>query len=126
MSRQIFSRIVAGWLLAVCGSAGGAGPAKVVSTPPSSGLAGGGNSFNPVFSGDGRYVVFLSQANNLVTNDQQQPGLKVFRQDLGSGETRLASVATNGFGSAEMDCVLGAMSSIRAWPAIWCRGTRTR
>jgi Tol biopolymer transport system component len=57
--------------------------------------AQGGNSRNAVLSADGRYVVFISAATNLVagpvnTNDN------VFRRDLVTGITALVSVGTDG------------------------------
>ncbi|MFN7874007.1 MAG: S8 family serine peptidase, partial [Pirellula sp.] len=43
----------------------------------SSGLQGNGNSYNPSLSADGRYVVFVSYATNLVPTDTNE-GLDIF------------------------------------------------
>jgi hypothetical protein len=51
---------------------------------------GNNNSFTPVISGNGRYVAFASDADNLVTRDNN--GLTdVFRRDLKRGRTVLVS-----------------------------------
>ena len=43
--------------------------AATISPPSAPSVSAGGNSFNPVFSADGQKLVFVSHANNLVTND---------------------------------------------------------
>lgn len=48
------------------------------------------NSFTPVISGDGRYVVFASDADNLVPRDGNGQ-TDVFRRDLQEGVTELVS-----------------------------------
>ena len=48
------------------------------------------NSFTPVISGDGRYVVFASDASNLVPDDENGT-TDVFRRDLKDGVTELVS-----------------------------------
>ncbi len=69
----------------------------------SGGVKGNGDSFDAVFSPDGRSVVFTSQATNLITGmtltDQE-----VYRKDLASGVVTLVSssatgAAGNGFAS---------------------------
>ena len=52
----------------------------------------------PAMSSDGRYIVFVSHANNLVTNDNLRPFLDVFVRDLQTSTTTLISVNTNGMG----------------------------
>jgi Tol biopolymer transport system component len=56
---------------------------------------GNGPSLHPHLSGDGRYVVFNSAANNLVAGDTNL-GSDVFRHDRVTGETIRVSVATGG------------------------------
>src|SRR5258705_11864195 len=51
-----------------------------------------GGSYLPVFSEDGRMLVYLSHANNLVTNDDSGFSLDVFVSYLITGETDLVSV----------------------------------
>src|SRR5207249_3158739 len=55
-----------------------------------------GNSFAPLFSRDGRFLVFTSEASNLVTNDHNGAKLDVFRKDLSSGQVILVSVTREG------------------------------
>jgi len=68
-----------------------------------SGLGGFGNgsSINPLFSPDGRWVVFQSQANNLTTNGYPIPQAlngwyNLFARDLASNTTTLISADANG------------------------------
>jgi Tol biopolymer transport system component len=61
----------------------------------SNGVGANGSSDNAAVSGDGRYVVFTSQADNLVWRDTN--GVRdVFRKDLLTGETVRVSVSTEG------------------------------
>src|SRR5262245_57993144 len=71
---------------------------RVASAPYRASVSGAGNSFAPVLSADGRFVAFLSHANNLVTNDDLGPHLDLFLRDLVSSNTTLLSVSTNGYG----------------------------
>lgn len=66
-------------------------------------IAGASGSFMPQFSGDGRSIVFVTRARNLVTNDDIGPHLNVVVRDLSSRETHLASarVAGNNGGDAD-------------------------
>jgi Tol biopolymer transport system component len=59
------------------------------------GSAADGYSMDPVISGNGRFVAFTSRADNLVPGDTNS-AFDVFVRDLVLGETRLASVSTNG------------------------------
>lgn len=72
-----------------------------VSMPFRTNFAGAGGSFVPAFSGDGRYVVFVSQANNLVTNDNLAPYLDVLVRDLWANTTTLVSVNASGNGGGD-------------------------
>lgn len=56
---------------------------------------GSSDSSAPVVSGDGRFVVFLSSAQNLTTNASSGM-VNVFLRDRQLGTTTLASVSTNG------------------------------
>lgn len=64
-----------------------------VSTNGSSG--GNGNSHYGSISSDGRYVIFASEASNLISNDTNGVS-DVFRRDLQAGTTELVSVARSG------------------------------
>lgn len=61
----------------------------------SSGGDGNGASSAPAISGDGRYVAFVSAANNLVAGDANGKQ-DIFLRDLQAGVTTLVSVATSG------------------------------
>ncbi|NIX78463.1 hypothetical protein HB375_17895, partial [Microvirga sp. c23x22] len=57
------------------------------------GTQGGGNSYRPVLSADGRYVVFESEAANLVANDTNNAP-DIFRKDMLTGEIVRLSTAS--------------------------------
>jgi len=57
--------------------------------------SGDGISTDPAISGDGRYVVFSSSADNLVAGDTNR-AQDVFVRDLPAGTTALVSVSLNG------------------------------
>ncbi len=67
-----------------------------ISTDSSDTQAVGGNSYSSTMSGDGRYVVFASDANNLVAGDTNG-ATDVFIKDTQTGV--LARVSTNSSGS---------------------------
>jgi Tol biopolymer transport system component len=60
---------------------------------------------------DGRFVMFVSHANNLVTNDNRGLNLDVFVRDLVSSNTTLVSVSASGVGGANDDAVSPSISS---------------
>lgn len=61
----------------------------------SAGHPGNAQSYRPHISGNGRYVVFESSANNLIANDGNQR-VDVFRHDRITGETLRISVTADG------------------------------
>jgi LPXTG-site transpeptidase (sortase) family protein len=61
----------------------------------SSGVQGNGGSFTPSISSDGRYVVFLSAATNLVAGDTNGVS-DVFVYDMITGATKRVSVDSSG------------------------------
>ena len=61
----------------------------------SDGTQADGFSYDPSLSGDGRYVVFTSSADNLVPGDSNNQR-DVFLRDLVTGETRRINVAGDG------------------------------
>lgn len=73
----------------------GSGDTTLVSMTPG-GMSGSGPSFNPQLSGDGRYVLFESDAKDLVTNDTNGTGRDVFVRDLLNQTTTLISVNMTG------------------------------
>lgn len=75
--------------------------------PPAS---AGGDSYAPIVSRDGRFVLFASSANNLVTGSnnaallpRQPPNLNVFLRDRVNGTTTLVSVNALGTGTGNGD-----------------------
>src|SRR5882672_10749136 len=78
-------------------------PPVSVSRQNHASVSGSGNSFAPVFSGDGRSIVFVSQAKDLVSNGVASPFLDVFVRDLTAGRTMLVTANTNGLGGGDAD-----------------------
>jgi Tol biopolymer transport system component len=70
-----------------------------------------GGSYQPIFSGNGRYVVFLSDADNLVTNDNVSPFLDIFVHDLLTTNTALVAVNRNGSGGGNGNSFSPSISS---------------
>ncbi|MBE9011882.1 DUF4347 domain-containing protein, partial [Pseudanabaenaceae cyanobacterium LEGE 13415] len=70
------------------------------STTPQTGPNAGFNAraFDPMISGNGQYVVFTSDFDNLVAGDANN-AIDVFRRDLVTGTTQLISVNQSGTGS---------------------------
>ncbi len=67
-----------------------------------------GDSFYPALSADGRYVVFASDASNLVVGDTNQ-SRDIFVHDRHTGQTRRVSVSSGG-DQADRDATLPAIS----------------
>ena len=61
----------------------------------SDGTIGNGDSYKPVMSGNGKFVVFRSQASNLVVGDTNNCW-DIFVRDLTLGETTRVSVSSGG------------------------------
>lgn len=72
-----------------------AGTNILVSVNTNGDASGDGLSTDPAISADGRYVVFTSSADNLVTGDTNR-AQDVFIRDLQGGTTALVSVSTDG------------------------------
>lgn len=79
---------------------------------------GSGDSWAPILSPDGRYVLFASTANNLVEATTNNPlpvlplaKLNVFLRDRANGTTTLVSVNLAGTGGGNGDSVPTALSS---------------
>ena len=61
----------------------------------SDGSQANGASYNPAISADGRYIVFESEASNLVSGDTNGKR-DIFIHDMNTGETKRVSVASDG------------------------------
>src|SRR5947208_14579227 len=104
MKTQVCFALSAGALLLLAGSeTRAAGGARAVSAAKGASATASGNSLTPTFSADGRFVVFLSHANNLVTNDDLAPYLDVLVRDLTASNTVLVSVNIGGVGGGNGD-----------------------
>src|SRR5438270_7367747 len=75
---------------------------------------GAGDSYAPILSRDGRYVLFASTANNLVTNLSGNPlpvlippRLNVFLKDRSNGVVALISANLVGTGGGNGDSIPG-------------------
>jgi len=71
----------------------------LVSIEKSGKQSGDGDSTSPVISDDGRYVMFMSRASNLVENDGNK-GPDIFVRDLVGGKTILVTMNVSGTGSS--------------------------
>lgn len=87
------------------------GPMRSVAVPTGFGVSPDGDSFAPVFSADGNHIAFVSQANNLVLNDDAAIFLDVFVRDRSRGVTRLVSVGSSGQGGGQGNSCYPTISS---------------
>src|SRR5450432_1304155 len=85
------------------------------STPPA---GAGGDSWRPIITPDGRFVLFASRANNLVLSgtsspflNQVPPKMNVFLRDRTNGTTVLVSINFNGTGPGTGDSIPTALST---------------
>ncbi len=70
------------------------------SSATASGAGGNGDSTDPVISADGQFVVFLSDATDLVP-EQVTGGTHLYETNLQTGATTLVDVNTSGAGTAD-------------------------
>ncbi len=84
---------------------------QVASAPALECRSGSGGSFAPTLSADSRYVFFLSESRNLVTNDLESPFLNLYRRDLIAGKSELVSVNDSGVGGANASVTRYSASS---------------
>ena len=80
----------------VMGAGAGVRPISLISPLLAPGDTGAGDAGAGTFSGDGKFVFFLSSAPNLVTNDHNGVLLDVFRRELATGNIALVSVRADG------------------------------
>ena len=96
---SLISLVVGMLLVTSCGGGGSGGSSSalpiMLASVDSAGTEGNDESYYPVLSADGRYVVFESYASNLVTGDSN--GFSdIFVRDTTSGITSRVSVSTAG------------------------------
>lgn len=101
----------------VCVFFGNADGAEAVLRSSERSVTGGGNSFVSAMSPNGRYVAFLSHANNLTTNDSSNPWLDVFFRDLSNKTTTLVSVDKSGRGGGDGNSSMASISGDGRWVA---------
>ena len=83
------------------------------------GFASEGGSFSPSVSNDGRWVAFVSDANNLVADDSNEVA-DVFLRDVESGTTTRVNVAADGSEAdgASQSAVIAADGSVIAFHSL--------
>lgn len=93
MRKFLMSTIAVGLVL-VLAAPSGAAPARTrVASKTGSGILGEGESFDATISSSGRYIAFLSNADNLPGDDLVQD---IYRKDMKTGAIRLASRTRGG------------------------------
>ena len=95
---RLLAPVVALFALAtiVAGAGAGVRPISLISPQLAPGDTGAGDAGVGTFSGDGKFVFFLSSAPNLVTNDHNGVLLDVFRRELATGKITLVSARADG------------------------------
>ncbi|MGV3774251.1 MAG: hypothetical protein ACO1QB_15220 [Verrucomicrobiales bacterium] len=88
-----------------------AGEVELISRPLRSSVTAYGISGASVVSGDGRYVLFMSSANNLTTNLHQRNILDLLMRDLQANKTTLISVDIDGSRGGNGDSYTGQTST---------------
>jgi Tol biopolymer transport system component len=73
--------------------------------------SGNDNSVAPWVSADGRFVLFVSSAGDLVPGDNSRSALDVFLRDRSSNSTVLVSAAFNGTGGGDGSSMYGGVST---------------
>lgn len=93
-------------------------PVSIVNVPVNPPAGGSGDSFSPILSPDGRYVVFASLANNLALLNVPNPApprvppvLNVFLRDRLDHTTKLVSVSGDGAGGGNLDSIPRGLST---------------
>ncbi|HTQ50174.1 MAG TPA: hypothetical protein VMJ12_05645 [Candidatus Acidoferrales bacterium] len=82
----------------------------------------GGPSYTPILSADGRYVIFVSAATNLVAGDINiTRASDIFRRDLQTGTTVLISTNLSGAMFGHLDCFSPVSSQDGRYVAFLCR-----
>lgn len=109
------------WVLGCAAAPAQAAPFQLVSmrAPSQAAPAGGsGDSYAPILSPDGRYVLFASSANNLLLNTNGNPipapippRLNVYLRDRANGTNLLVSANPTGAGGGNGDSIPTALST---------------
>lgn len=107
--QKIAQTLIVLWPSAIMLAAGG--NAGIVTTPDRTNATGAGGSLMPVLSLNGRYVAFLSHANNLVTNDSLTPVLDLFVHDRFEAANTLVTEDHSGLGGGNGDSGYASFSS---------------
>ena len=86
-------------------------PVALASGSVESSSTAAGESYAPLLSRTGDKVMFLSYANNLVTNGNRLPYLNLFLSDMSRSNVVLLSVSNGGVGGADIDVGASAISA---------------
>src|SRR5881396_2678305 len=116
---KVFGCAILGWILAAAVNGLADSAVQAVSLAnPSIPAADGGNSDSSgsVISADGHFVLFLSSANNLVTNDNGR-FVDVFLRNRTNNTTTLVSVNLTGAGGGNGHSVSPVISTDRRYVA---------
>src|SRR5213595_203183 len=73
-----------------------AAPVQVLSQTPHSSSTGELGSYAPQFSADGKHLLFLSHARNLIPNDGSGQYLNLYVKNLVSEQISLVSISSSG------------------------------
>src|SRR6266568_8606035 len=90
-------------------------PLKPASMTTNASASASGDSSLPALSADGRWVVFLSAARNLATNDSASPFLNVYLRDLQAQAKILVSHNGAGTGGGNGNSSSPTMSADGRW-----------
>lgn len=109
------------------GSGSGNSFSSLGATPTSYGYRADGLATDTVFSPDGRYVVFTSNATDLVTSpsihQQENGGTDVYLRDLQTGTTTLVSVSGDGARNGDGPSGGGVLTPDGRFVAFWSQAT---
>lgn len=119
-SRWALASIVAAIISSGSTRAGDAFPALVA---PTNAATAGSGSYVTGLSANGRYVLFLSQAKNLVEQDNDSPTVDVFLRDRATATTKLISVATHQLGGGNGHSGSPSVSEDGRWVAFESEAT---
>jgi hypothetical protein len=114
LPRIYFWAAIGWWLSVMVAPFAGASSLQAPSSRNSSSLlpaGGNGPSVIHCVSADGRFVLFSSTANDLVTNDNSQLGTDVFFRDRASNVTVLVSANYSGTGGGNAGSVFSQIST---------------
>src|SRR5437016_4228621 len=116
--RHLQGALLLNMALTLCCAAGTFQLVSVIDSGQTPPVSGGGDSYAPIISPNGRFVLFASTANNLLSKSNNAPipllmprSLNVFLRDRTNGTVKLASVNVVGAGGGNGDSIPTGLSS---------------